>query len=66
LGKAWYFYPNIKKDVKKIVECCRDCQLDKGRSYDTRLYTPLLVPKIPWEDVRMDFYFGSTYDMKEV
>jgi len=30
--KEQYIWPNINKDVSKFVECCRVCQLDKGRS----------------------------------
>jgi hypothetical protein len=67
LVKEWYFWPNINKDVRKFVECCRVCQLSKGRSQNTRLYTPLPVPERPWEDVSMDFVLGlpmtqSKYD----
>jgi hypothetical protein len=44
--------PNI---VKKIVDYCRVCQLDKVRSQNRRLYSPFTVPEISWEVVRMDF-----------
>jgi hypothetical protein len=53
-----YFWPNINKYVKRFVECCRICQLAKGRSQNTRLYTPLLVPEKSWEDISMDFNLG--------
>jgi len=53
-----YFWPSINKDVRKFVESCRVCQLAKGRSQNTGLYTPLPVPERPWEDVSMDFVLG--------
>ena len=58
LVKERYFWPSINKDVRKFVECCRVCQLAKGRSQNIGLYTPLSVPKKPWEDVSMDFVLG--------
>jgi hypothetical protein len=58
LVKEWYFWPNINKDFRKFFECCKVCQLTKGRSQNTGLYTPLLVPERPWEDVSMDFVLG--------
>lgn len=56
--KERYFWPSINKDVKKFVECCRVFQLAKGRSQNMGLYTPLLGPKKPWEDVSMNFVLG--------
>jgi hypothetical protein len=53
-----YFWPNFNKDVRNFVEGCRIFQLAKGKSQNTRLYTPLTVPKGPWEDVSMDFSLG--------
>jgi hypothetical protein len=58
LVRERYFWPSINKDVKKFVECCRICQLAKGRSQNTGLYTPLPVPERPWEDISMDFVLG--------
>ena len=58
LVKKWYFWLSIKKYVRKIFECCRVCQLAKGRSHNTRIYTPLSVLEIPWEDVSIDFVLG--------
>jgi hypothetical protein len=58
LVKERYFWPSINKDVKKFVECCRIFQLAKGKSQNTGLYTPLLVPERPWEDISMEFVLG--------
>lgn len=58
LVRDTYFWPSINKDVRKFVECCRVFQLDKGRSQNIGLYTPLPVPKNRWEDVSMDFVLG--------
>jgi hypothetical protein len=55
LVKEWYFWSNINKYVRKFFECCRVCPLAKGRSQNTRLYTPFLVTKTLWEYVSMDF-----------
>jgi hypothetical protein len=56
--KERYFWPSFNKDVRKLVEGCRICQLAKGKSQNTGLYTPLLVPKVPSEDINMDFVLG--------
>jgi hypothetical protein len=58
LGKERYFWPIFNKDVQKFLEGCRICQLAKGKIQNTRLYTPLPVPKGPWEDINMDFVLG--------
>jgi hypothetical protein len=58
LVKERYFWPNINKDVKKFVECCRIFHLAKGKSQNIGLYTPFPVLERPWEDVSMEFVFG--------
>jgi hypothetical protein len=58
LVKERYFWPSFNKDVRNFVEVCRICQLAKGKSQNMRLYTPLSVPKGPWEDINMDFVLG--------
>jgi hypothetical protein len=58
LVKERYFWPSFNKDVQNFVEGCRICRLDKGKIQNTGLYTPLLVPKGPWEDINMDFVLG--------
>ena len=37
---------------------CEVCQLEKGHSQNTGLYTPLLVPGKPWDSVSLDFVLG--------
>lgn len=40
------------------MQRCRKCHTAKGRSQNTGLYTPLLEPGAPKEDVSMDFILG--------
>jgi hypothetical protein len=58
LVKERLFCHSINKDVRKFVECCIIFQLVKGKSQNTGLYTPLLVPKRSWEDINMEFVLG--------
>jgi len=50
-----YFLLSIGRDMRRLVEDCRICQLAKGRSQNMGLYTPLPVPENPLGDVSMDF-----------
>ena len=42
----------------EVVSRCKVCQHAKGRSQNTRLYTPLPIPTRPWDSVSMDFILG--------
>ena len=54
----YYFFPKMRSEVEKFVKRCRICQHVKGRSQNTRLYTPLPIPSRPWDLVSMDFILG--------
>ena len=52
------------KDVQKFVKSCGVYQVAKGVSHNTRLYTPIVVPKKLWTDVSMDFFLGLPKTVK--
>lgn len=53
-----FFWPSLKQDVARIIKQCRMCQLAKGKKQYSGLYSVLLVPHTPWEDLSMDFILG--------
>jgi hypothetical protein len=53
-----FFWPKLAHDVECFVKSCRICQIAKSHNKNTGLYTPLLVPKAPWEDISLDFVLG--------
>ncbi|XP_042018422.1 uncharacterized protein LOC121766112 [Salvia splendens] len=54
-----FYWPHMRKDVRKFVEACAVCQSTK---YSTQkpagLLQPLSIPSQVWEDVSMDFITG--------
>lgn len=54
----FYYWPRMRRDVQRFVTRCKVCQLAKGHSQNTRLYTPLPIPSKPWDSVSLDFILG--------
>lgn len=50
-----YYYPQLQQDVKKFVQNCKICHMEKGVKQNIGLYQSLPIPEKPWEDVNMDF-----------
>ena len=53
-----YYWPKMRSKVQKFVNNCKICQHAKGKSQNTRLYTPLPIPNKPWDSINMDFVLG--------
>jgi hypothetical protein len=53
-----FYWPRLRKDVHKVVDRCRICQLNKGTKNQVGLYTPLPTPDQPWQHISMDFVLG--------
>ncbi|GJU60539.1 RNA-directed DNA polymerase [Tanacetum coccineum] len=49
LLRDWFYWPNVVKDVSRIVERCWVCHLAKSHHTNAGLYAPLPVPNGPWE-----------------
>ena len=62
--KEKYYWPHMYKDVQKIVRTCGVCQVAKGVSQNTSLYTTISIPKKPWTDINMDFVLGLPKTVK--
>ena len=64
LQKKKYYWPQMYKDVQKFVKSCGVCQVVKGVSQNTSLYTPIFVREKPWSDIGMDFVLGLPKTVK--
>ena len=56
--KHQFYWPNLKKDVAKIVSQCCTCQLAKQQKQIVGPYTPIPMPNCPWQDVSLNFILG--------
>ena len=54
---ASYFWPTLRRDVERFVECVI-FQQSKGKASNAGLYLPLPILTQPWTDVSMDFVLG--------
>jgi hypothetical protein len=57
--KGLYWWNNMKKDIVKFVEQCLTCQqvkVEHQRLAGT--LKPLLIPKLKWDKIAMDFILG--------
>ena len=59
------YWPKMKRDVIRLVERCVTCHKAKSKLNPHGLYTPLPAPKIPWEDISMDFVLGLPMTRKK-
>ncbi|WVZ97655.1 hypothetical protein U9M48_043171 [Paspalum notatum var. saurae] len=53
-----FIWPKLQRDVERYVLHCVTCHKAKSRLNPHGLYTPLLIPSVPWEDISMDFVLG--------
>ena len=58
LVRSNFFWPRMEKDIARFVKQCNVCHLEKTKSQNSGLYTPLSMPEAPWEDVTLDFVVG--------
>jgi hypothetical protein len=56
LVERQFWWPTIRKDVRRYVQSCPSCQANKGTNQKPGgLLQPLPIPDEPWESVSMDF-----------
>ncbi|KJZ69109.1 hypothetical protein HIM_11499 [Hirsutella minnesotensis 3608] len=54
--QAQYYWPGLRRDVRRYVSTCRECQLAKPRHHKPYgLLAPLPAPSRPWQEISMDF-----------
>ena len=58
LHEHFFFWPKMKCDVERVCTRCVTCRQAKSRVLSQGLYTPLLVPSVPWVDISIDFVLG--------
>jgi hypothetical protein len=60
-----FYWPKMRRDVIRFVERCVTYHKAKSKLNPHGLYTPLPAPKIPWEDISMDFILGLRRTQKK-
>ena len=58
LISRYFYWPNMKKELKEYVDSCQRCQEAKSRNQkQLRLLRPFPPPTRKWEEIAMDFIF---------
>ena len=58
--KEHFNWPKMDGNVHKVITRYTTCHMAKSRFYHG-LYTPLLVPSRPWDDISMDFMVAFSW-----
>lgn len=53
-----FYWPRMERDIMRHLKHCKTCHIAKSHGQNIGLYTPLPVPKVPWEEVSIDFVLG--------
>lgn len=53
-----FYWPKMRRDVERLVQCCVTCHKAKSKQNTHGLYTPLLIPSVHWEGISIDFVLG--------
>jgi len=56
--KKHLYWPHLRKHVSKFCDNCNICKKVKSKVLLNGLYTHLLVPNVPCQDISMDFLLG--------
>jgi hypothetical protein len=50
-----FYWPKLRLDVSKYIISCISCSISKPTIKKQGLYTPLPIPKKPWEFISVDY-----------
>lgn len=64
LVTSFYFWPSLRRDVVRFVECCRAYQQAKDVTSNAGLYFLLPVPTQPWTDISINFMLGLLHTQR--
>jgi len=56
--KEHYYWLGMSKTIQDVVRRCATCLFAKSHLVPQGLYTPFLVPTMPWVDVSVAFVLG--------